>query len=41
MPWLSEISGAVHLALLGLMAGRQDPGEFQLTVHQNIRLFFI
>ena len=29
LPWLSEISGAVHLALLGLTAGRRNAGEFQ------------
>ena len=29
--WLSEISGALHLALLGLrwQAGRQNAGEFR------------
>ena len=29
LPLLCEISGAVHLALVGLTAGRQNPGKFQ------------
>ena len=27
LPWMSEISGAVYLALPGLMAGRQEAGR--------------
>ena len=49
LPWLSEISGAIHLALLGLMAGRQVASRqtkcrwilkiLKLAVDQNIQLF--
>ena len=39
LPWLSEISGAVHLAQSGLTAGSQVDEiqvNLKLTVHQNI-----
>ena len=51
LPLLCEISGALHLAQLGLKAGgRQEAGRWQtkcscilkflkLTVHRNIQLF--
>ena len=45
LPLLCEISGALHLAQPGLMAGRQVADEMQVdfenfkTVHRNIRLF--
>ena len=42
LPWLSEISGAIHLVQPGLQqAGRQTKiSKFLiLIVHQNIRLF--
>ena len=33
LPWLSEISGAVHLVLLGLTAGRRNAGEFRIFLN--------
>ena len=42
LPWLSEISGAIHLALPGLTAGWLAGWQaqfVQLAVDRNIRFF--
>ena len=40
LPWKSEISGAIHLAQLGLTAGRQaDEIQMSFEIHCNSETF--